>query len=110
VRDAFVFSREPDGSLPLLPDWITVAFKKAATAAGVPAHLHQVRHLSAQAQLDAGIPLAIVSQRLGHDRQSTTTDIYNRRTRPRSPEAAAALGRMLDGPTPPALASPSLGG
>jgi integrase len=96
-RDAFVFSRSIDGSQPLLPDWVTKAFKKAAEAAGVPAHLHQMRHMSVQAQLDAGIPLAIVSQRAGHDRQSTTTDIYNRRTRTRSPEAAAVLGRFLDG-------------
>jgi integrase len=77
VRDAFVFSREPDGSAPLQPEWISTGFRRAAQGAGVTAHLHQLRHLSASQLLTAKVPLAVVSKRLGHRKQSTTTDFYN---------------------------------
>jgi integrase len=74
---AFVFSREPDGSVPIRPPWVTEAFKAAAVEAGVDAHLHQLRHLNATLQLAAGVPLAVVSKRLGHRYQSTTLNIYS---------------------------------
>ena len=37
---------------------------------------HDLRHASATYQLQAGIPVNVVSQRLGHTRASTTTDVY----------------------------------
>lgn len=78
TRDSFVFSREPDGSKPLMPDWLSTAFKKAAKKAGYPdAHLHELRHLSASVMLSHGIPTAVVSKRLGHKRETTTTDFYS---------------------------------
>ncbi len=77
LTKAFVFSREPDGSVPIRPPWITRAFKDAAVEAGVDAHLHQLRHLNATLQLAAGVPLAVVSKRLGHRYQSTTLNIYS---------------------------------
>lgn len=77
LTKAYVFSREPDGSEPIRPPWITEAFKAAAVEAGVDAHLHQLRHLNATLQLAAGVPLAVVSKRLGHRYQSTTLNIYS---------------------------------
>lgn len=78
VRDAFVFSPEPDGSVPLRPPWVTEAFKAAAVAAGLPdVNLHLLRHLNASLQLAAGVPLAVVSKRLGHRNQTTTLNIYS---------------------------------
>ena len=37
---------------------------------------HDLRHASATFMLQAGVPLQMVSQRLGHSRTSTTTDTY----------------------------------
>ncbi len=37
---------------------------------------HDLRHASATYLLRAGVPVQMVSQRLGHSRTSTTTDIY----------------------------------
>jgi integrase len=89
-RDSFVFSREPDGSKPLRPDWLSTAFKKAARQAGHPeAHLHQLRHLSASVMLSHGIPTSVASARLGHAEETTTITFYSRAIQ--SDEAAAAV-------------------
>jgi integrase len=78
-RDSFVFSREPDGSKPLRPDWLSAWFKRAAREAGHPeAHLHQLRHLSASVMLSHGIPTSVVSKRLGHAKETTTISFYSR--------------------------------
>jgi integrase len=37
---------------------------------------HDLRHASATYMLSGGMPLQVVSQRLGHTRTSTTTDVY----------------------------------
>jgi integrase len=90
TRDSFVFSREPDGSKPLRPDWLSTAFKKAARLAGHPeAHLHQLRHLSASVMLSHGIPTSVASARLGHAEETTTITFYSRAIQ--SDEAAAAV-------------------
>lgn len=105
-RDAFVFSREPDGSKPLLPDWLSTAFKKAAKAAGHPeAHLHQLRHLSASVMLSHGIPTAVASKRLGHARETTTTDFYSHAIQ--TDEAAAQVLAQVLFPEPVALPEPT---
>lgn len=104
-RDAFVFSREPDGSQPLRPDWLSTAFKRAARKAGFPdAHLHELRHLSASVMLSHGIPTAVASKRLGHARETTTTDFYSHAIQ--TDEAAAQVlaqvlfPKQLKEPTP----------
>lgn len=98
ARDAFVFSREPDGSAPIRPPWITTAFKQAAVAAGVPdVNLHQLRHLNATLQLAKGVPLAVVSRRLGHRYESTTANIYDHVIQGGDEAAATLLGELLGG-------------
>jgi integrase len=99
----FVFSREPDGSVPIRPPWVTEAFKAAAVAAGVDANLHQLRHLNASLQLTAGVPLAVVSKRLGHRKQSTTLDIYSH-VLDGDEAAADTLGELLAGAHEPEAA------
>jgi integrase len=97
VRDAFVFSREPDSAQPIRPPWITASFKEAAVAAGYPrVHLHQLRHLNASLQLAAGVPLAVVSKRLGHRNQSTTLGFYSH-VLDGDEAAAEILGQLLAG-------------
>jgi integrase len=84
-----------------MPDWLSTAFKRAAKAAGHPdAHLHQLRHLSASVMLSNGIPTAVASKRLGHARETTTTDFYSHAIQ--TDEAAATLlaGVLFPKPAP----------
>ena len=71
-----VFARE-DGS-PVLPDTSSKTFQRLAVAAGVrPIRLHDLRHGQASLMLAAGVPLAIVSKRLGHSTLGITSDTYS---------------------------------
>lgn len=67
----------PDGS-PYSPDYVSRQFKLIAAKAGLPAkRLHDLRHGAASLQLAAGVPLAVVSQRLGHSTVTLTADTYS---------------------------------
>jgi integrase len=82
----YVFSREPDCSAPLWPDWVTEAFECAREAAGLNeerdaeglrrVRLHDLRHLYATLQLAKGVGVEVVAAQLGHAKISTTQDIY----------------------------------
>ena len=56
---------------------------------------HDLRHASATYLLRAGVPVTIVSQRLGHSRTSTTTDIYGHVMPGMGREAAEVLEREM---------------
>ena len=100
TEDAFVFSAEPDGSLPPYPDTISRAFSKARIAAKLPddLHLHSLRHFQATS-LDAVIPERQKQARLGW---STThmarhyTDAITAEDR----RAAEHIGALLDDRSP----------
>ena len=99
--DAFVFSDEPDGSVPWKPATTARRFKRACAAAGLPAttRLHDLRHLMATHLIDQGVSIAAVSARLGHAQNSTTLDIYTGRVAGSDRGAADVMGRFLDGPS-----------
>ncbi|MCW2718627.1 MAG: integrase family protein [Pseudonocardia sp.] len=66
----------PDGR-PIHPDTITEWFARLNWEAGLrPIRLHDVRHSYATAALRAGVPVKVVSDRLGHSSVSFTQDIY----------------------------------
>ena len=98
--DGFIFSAEPDGSLPPYPDTISRAFSKARVAAKLPddIHLHSLRHFQATS-LDAVIPERQKQARLGW---STThmarhyTDAITAEDR----RAAQHIGALLDDRSP----------
>jgi integrase len=70
-----VFARE-DGS-PINPETLTLGFIRLAKAAGLPRiRLHDLRHSYATAALDAGVPVKVVSDRLGHANVGITSDLY----------------------------------
>jgi integrase len=70
-----VFTYE-DGRM-VRPDSLTYVFRKLATEAGLPRiRLHNLRHTSASLALAAGVPMKVVSERLGHSRESTTSALY----------------------------------
>jgi integrase len=75
VDSGLVFTRE-DGSA-LHPEYVTRHMQRIAAAAGLPRRrLHDLRHGSASLQLAAGVPLEIVSKRLGHSAIAITADTY----------------------------------
>ena len=52
-------------------------WKRIIRDAGVGhVRFHDLRHVSATYMLQAGVPVKVVSERLGHSRTSTTTDTY----------------------------------
>jgi len=70
-----VFTRE-DGRA-LRPDSVTHLFWQLTARAGVPRiRLHDVRHTSASVALAAGVPIKVVSDRLGHSSTAITADLY----------------------------------
>jgi integrase len=76
-ESGFVFSSRPDGSWPWLPNRVTKTFGAHRRDAGVGRfRLHDLRHFMATQMLNAGVPVPIVSERLGHARASTTLNIY----------------------------------
>ena len=70
-----VFTRE-DGA-PLHPAQVTSTFQELYTAAGLPPiRLHDLRHTAASLALQAGVPLKVVSELLGHSSLAITADTY----------------------------------
>jgi integrase len=71
-----VFARE--NGAPIHPEFATRHFQYLARKAGLPPiRLHDLRHGSASLQLAAGVPMAVVSKRLGHSSISITADTYS---------------------------------
>lgn len=62
--------------VPYSPKAFTRAFARLASTAGVAISLHGLRHSHATALIAAGIPVKVVSERLGHSTVSITQDIY----------------------------------
>ena len=58
---------------------------------------HDLRHASATYLIQAGVPIPVVSQRLGHSRTSTTTDIYAHVLPGMGREAAQTIERVMGG-------------
>ncbi len=89
-----VFTRE-DGR-PLRPEYATRRMQAIAEQAGLPRkRLHDLRHGSASLQLAAGVPIAVVSKRLGHSSLSITSDTYSHLLRGVGQAAAEATAAMV---------------
>ena len=74
-RWGLVFTTD-DGS-PVHPDHVTFAFRDLVRAAPVPViRLHDLRHTHASLLLAAGVPIKVVSERLGHTTIAMTMDVY----------------------------------
>ena len=70
-----VFTRE-DGS-PIHPERFSAPFRQHCARSGLPAiRLHDVRHSYVTALLSEGVPLKVVSQRVGHASPMVTMTIY----------------------------------
>lgn len=71
--DGYVFSPDPDGSTPLVPDTATQRFSRMAVRLGVATNLHALRHYSATELIAAGVDVRTVAGRLGHGGGGATT-------------------------------------
>jgi integrase len=82
----------------LHPDNVTNAFERHRKAAGLPRiRLHDLRHSAATLLLEEGVPLKVVSERLGHSSIAITGDLYQHVTEHMQTDAAEKLGRALLG-------------
>ena len=101
--DSFVFSSSADGSQPWRPNFVTKRFIAARRRAGLSQfRLHDLRHFMATQMLAAGVPIAIVSQRLSHARASTTLNVYAHAVPGGDRDAAETLAGILGAAQPPA--------
>ncbi len=94
VDSPHVFTKE-DGS-PLHPETVTKRFRELADAAGLrPVRLHDLRHGQASLMLAAGVPLAVVSKRLGHSSLAITSDTYSHLLEGVGRQAATAAAALV---------------
>jgi integrase len=97
VNSGLVFTRE-NGS-PLHPEWLSDAFAWRIKQAGLPVvRFHDLRHTHASLGLAAGVPIKVMSERLGHSTSSFTADAYQHVTPALEEQAAATVARLVFGP------------
>ncbi len=101
---AGMFTR-PDGR-PIHPHTISQTFERIARRAAVPViRLHDLRHTAATLLIAAGIPVKVVSERLGHANQTFTIETYQHVLPGMQADAARTMETLVTGvlpATPPA--------
>ena len=100
--DQHVFCR-PDGK-PTHPQLLSDAFKKLVRNSGLPPiRFHDLRHTHATLLLKAGVPIKVVSERLGHSTPGFTMATYRHVIPGMQEEAAHTFAALLDScASPPA--------
>jgi integrase len=95
----FVFAEE-DGSV-IRPSTLSRSFARLASDAGLPdlspRPFHGLRHTYATLALEAGVPIELLSKRLGHASIATTADLYQHVTRSLDRDAAQAVADLIFG-------------
>jgi len=71
--DAYVFSFDPAGRLPMHPDSVTHRFSRLTRQLGLQTRLHDLRHYAATQLIAAGVDVRTVSGRIGHAGGGATT-------------------------------------
>jgi integrase len=95
-RDGLVFTDAI--GWPLNPSRVSREFGKAHDRAGVPhVRFHDLRHSAATTLLAAGVPMAVISEWLGHSGIAITASAYAAVVPELLTEAASAMDRALDG-------------
>lgn len=96
-RSELVFTRE-DGST-LHPDGVTQLFEREVARAGLPRiRLHDLRHTHASIALRAGVPVKVISERLGHESPAFTMKQYAHVMPGMQSEAAAVVAALVQSP------------
>ena len=95
-RSGYLFS-DDDGATAWKPNRATKSFLRALDSAGLRRfRLHDLRHFMATELLQAGVALAVVSQRLDHQRKSTTLDFYAHAVPSGDGHAADVMRSIID--------------
>ncbi len=81
---------------PIHPHSISQTFERIVARADVPKiRLHDMRHTHATLLIKAGVPVKVVSERLGHRNSAFTIDTYQHILPGMQAEAAAIFGSLL---------------
>lgn len=89
-----VFAR-PDGA-PIHPEYVTRTFDRVVAKHGLPRiRFHDLRHTHATLLLKAGIPVKVVSERLGHASPGFTLNVYQHVLPGMQAEAAQIFDQLL---------------
>ena len=92
----FVFTK-PDGD-PLHPDHFSQAFERLIAKIDLPRiRFHDLRHTHATLLLKAGVPIKVVSERLGHASVAFTMQVYQHVLPGMPADAAATFGEIVFG-------------
>lgn len=95
-RDGLVFTDAV--GRPILPEYVSHRFGRDLARAGVPrVRFHDLRHSAATTLLAAGVPLAVISEWLGHSGIAITASAYAAVVPELLTDAADAMDRALDG-------------
>jgi integrase len=90
------FSR-PEGT-PLHPDFFSQSFERLVVKSGLPSiRLHDLRHTHATLLLKVGVPVEVVSERLGHATPAFTMTVYQHVLPGMQAEAANTFGELIFG-------------
>ena len=96
-----VFTRENGEALH--PETVTRRFARLVAAAGLRrVRLHDLRHGFASLALAAGVPLAVISKRLGHSSIAITSDTYSHLLEGMGKAAAEQVAGLVRRPMPAA--------
>lgn len=94
-----VFAR-PDGRA-IHPDYFSQTFDRTVKRLKLPRiRLHDLRHTHATLGLAAGIPVKLMSERLGHATSAFTQDVYMHAIPELEEAAADQIGMLVFGPPP----------
>lgn len=81
---------------PLTASNVRRGFRKLLAASGLPKiRFHDLRHTAASLMLNHGIPVLIVSKRLGHSKPSITLDVYGHLIPSKQEEAAQLMDNLM---------------
>jgi integrase len=83
---------------PIHPDSISQAFERITNRAGVRRiRLHDVRHTHGTLLIKAGVPVKVVSERLGHGNPAFTIDTYQHVLPGMQADAARTFEQLITG-------------
>ena len=97
-----MFAR-PDGT-PINPDAFSQSFDRLVARSKLPRiRLHDLRHTHASILLKAGVPVKVVSERLGHANPAFTITVYQHIIPGMQADAATVFSDLVAGVVPPAV-------
>jgi integrase len=100
-KSAYVFSLDPDGDRPWVPNEVTKRYIRIRKSVGLDkVRLHDLRHFTATRLLAEGVPVRTVSGRLGHANAATTLGVYAHFVAESDRDAAATIGSVLEREVP----------